>query len=61
MGSKAPIFIGAFISVPTWLNTAEGINSVALYYRSVMNKKTVEMMFFDQHGKVNKVFAYYTK
>jgi SnoaL-like domain len=43
------------------IDTAVGINSVALYYRSVMNKKTVEVMFFDQDGKVNKVFAHYTK
>ncbi len=43
------------------IDTAEGINSVALYYWSVMNKKTVEVMFFDQDGKVNKVFAHYTK
>ncbi|HEV8271145.1 MAG TPA: nuclear transport factor 2 family protein [Chitinophagaceae bacterium] len=43
------------------IDSAEGINSIALYYRSVMNKKTVEVMFFDQDGKVNKVFAHYTK
>ena len=43
------------------IDTAVGINSVALYYRSVMNKKTVEVMFFDKDGKVNKVFAHYTK
>ena len=39
---------------------ASGINSVALYYKSVMNKKAIEVMFFDENGKVNKMFAYYT-
>ena len=43
------------------IDTTEGINSVALYYRSVMNRKTVEVMFFNEQGKVNKVFAHYTK
>jgi len=37
-----------------------GINSVALFYKSVMNKKAIEVMFFDDYGKVNKMFAYYT-
>nr|WP_294859627.1 nuclear transport factor 2 family protein [uncultured Fluviicola sp.] len=37
-----------------------GINSVALFYQSVMNKKAIEVMFFDEHGKVNKMFAFYT-
>ena len=43
------------------IDSAEGIDSIALYYRSVMNKKTVEVMFFDKEGKVSKVFAHYTK
>ena len=38
-----------------------GINSVALFYKSVMNKKAIEVMFFDEHGKVNKMFAHYTE
>lgn len=37
-----------------------GINSVALFYKSVMNKKAIEVMFFDEYGKVNKMFAFYT-
>ena len=36
------------------------INSVALFYNSVMNKKAIEVMFFDENGKVNKMFAFYT-
>lgn len=37
-----------------------GVNSVALYYKSVMDKKAIEVMFFDQDGKVNKMYAFYT-
>lgn len=37
-----------------------GVNSVALYYKSVMNKNAIEVMFFDDQGKVNRMFAYYT-
>ncbi|WP_293871109.1 nuclear transport factor 2 family protein [Flavobacterium sp.] len=36
------------------------VNSIALYYKSVMNKKAIEVMFFDESGKVNKMFAHYT-
>ena len=38
-----------------------GVNSIAIYYKSVMNKKAIEVMFFDQNGKVNKMFAHYTE
>ncbi|MEH7888280.1 nuclear transport factor 2 family protein [Elizabethkingia meningoseptica] len=38
----------------------EGVNSVGLYYKSVMNKKAVEVMFFNPEGKVNKMIALYT-
>lgn len=37
-----------------------GINSVALYYKSVMNKNAIEVMFFNTEGKVNRMFAFYT-
>jgi hypothetical protein len=37
-----------------------GVNSVALYYKSVMGKNAIEVMFFDAHGKVNRMFAHYT-
>jgi hypothetical protein len=42
------------------IDVMEGINSVALYYKSVMNKKAVEVMFFNQEGKVNRMYALYT-
>jgi len=41
-------------------DVTSGVNSVALYYKSVMNKNAIEVMFFDEHGKVNKMFAHYT-
>lgn len=37
----------------------ECINSVALYYKSVMDKMCIEVMFFDDEGKVCKMFAHY--
>lgn len=42
------------------IDVMEGINSVALYYKSVMNKKAVEVMFFNDKGKVNRMYALYT-
>lgn len=38
----------------------EGINSVALFYKSILNKKAIEVMFFNNEGKINRMFAYYT-
>ncbi len=38
----------------------QGINSIALYYKSVMNKKAIEVMFFDDKEKVYRMYAYYT-
>ncbi|WP_205941017.1 nuclear transport factor 2-like protein [Pedobacter yonginense] len=37
-----------------------GVNSVAVFYKSVMGGKAIEVMFFDNEGKVNKMFAFYT-
>ena len=31
--------------------TTQGINSIALYYKSVLNKKAIEVMFFNSKGK----------
>lgn len=42
------------------LDVTEGVGSVALYYKSVMNKRSVEVMFFNEEGKVNRMFAHYT-
>jgi len=43
------------------LDVTAGVNSVALYYKSVLNKKSIEVMFFDEQGKVNKIIAHYTE
>lgn len=43
------------------VDVAEGVDSIALYYRSVLNKMSIETMFFDEAGKVNKIFAHYTQ
>lgn len=42
------------------LDVATSVDSIALYYKSVMNKNTIEVMFFNQDGKVNKIIAHYT-
>lgn len=41
-------------------DVTEGVNSVALYYKSVMEKKAIEVMFFNEEDKVNKMIAHYT-
>ena len=38
----------------------EGVGSVAIYYKSVLGKIAIEVMFFNEEGKVNKVIAHYT-
>ncbi len=35
--------------------------SIALSYRSVMNKRAIEVMFFDEAGKVVRAVAHYTE
>lgn len=42
------------------IDVATSVSSVAVYYKSVMNKNTMEVMFFDADGKVNKIIAHYT-
>jgi hypothetical protein len=42
------------------VEVTESVNSVALYYKSVMNKMAIEVMFFDGNGLVNKMIAHYT-
>ncbi len=38
----------------------EGVYSVALYYKTVLDKTAIEVMYFDQAGKVNKMNAFYS-
>ena len=42
-------------------DVAIGVDSIALYYKSVMNKKAMEVMFFDKNDKVSKMIAHYTE
>ncbi|WP_309642200.1 nuclear transport factor 2 family protein [Flavobacterium sp.] len=42
------------------LDVTQGVDSVALYYKSVMNKMAVEVMFLNEAGKVYKMIAHYT-
>ena len=36
------------------------IESIALYYKTVMGKMAIEVMFFDSSGNINKAIAHYT-
>lgn len=42
------------------VDVAQGVDSVALYYKSVMNKMAIEVMFLNESGKVYKMIAHYT-
>jgi hypothetical protein len=42
------------------IDVTAGVNSVALYYKSIMNKTCVEVMFFNNEGLVNRMFAHYS-
>ncbi|MFH6996463.1 nuclear transport factor 2 family protein [Flavobacterium sp. FlaQc-57] len=42
------------------VEVASGVDSVALYYKSIMNKMAIEVMFFNKYGLVNKMIAHYT-
>jgi ketosteroid isomerase-like protein len=42
------------------IEVTTGVDSVALYYKSVMNKMAIEVMYFNEHGLVNKMVAHYT-
>lgn len=42
------------------IDVTQGANSVALYYKSVMDKRAVEVMFFNDEHLVYKMIAHYT-
>ncbi len=41
------------------LDVCEGVNSIAVYYKSVMDKLAIEVMGFDVDGKVERVVVHY--
>ena len=42
------------------LDVTRGADSVALYYKSVMNKRCVEVMYLNSDNKISKVVSHYT-
>jgi ketosteroid isomerase-like protein len=42
------------------VDVTEGVGCVALYYKSVMGKMAVEMMFLNEEGKVWRMYACYS-
>jgi len=42
------------------VDVTQSVDSIAVYYKSVMNKMAIEVMFFDDSGKVSKVVAHYS-
>lgn len=41
------------------IHSTAGVDSAALFYKSIMNKHAIEVMFFNEEGKINKMFAHY--
>lgn len=41
-------------------DVAQGVHSIVLYYQSVMDKKAMEVMFFNDNHKIYKVIAHYS-
>lgn len=37
----------------------ESVGSIAIFYKSVFDKMAIEVMFFNDEGKINKVIAHY--
>ncbi|MDH3974749.1 MAG: nuclear transport factor 2 family protein [Deltaproteobacteria bacterium] len=42
-----------------FIDVTESIDSIAIYYKSVFDKKAVEVFFFNDSDKVSKVIAHY--
>ncbi len=41
------------------IDIAECVETLAIYYKSVNNKRAIEIMFFNEEGKINKVYVHY--
>ena len=39
---------------------AEGVGTIAIYYKSVLGKMAIEVMFLNEEGKISKAIANYT-
>jgi ketosteroid isomerase-like protein len=42
------------------IETTQSVESIAVYYKAVMNKRAIEVMFFDDAGKVMRAIVHYT-
>lgn len=42
------------------IEAARGVDSIAVYYHGVMNRRAIEVMFFDEAGKITRAVAHYT-
>ena len=43
------------------LEVFTGVSTIVIYYKSVLDKRTTEVFFFDESGKVFKAFAHYNE
>ena len=41
------------------IECTQSVESIAIYYKSVMGKMAIEVMFFDEDGMVSRVIAHY--
>ncbi|REC49511.1 nuclear transport factor 2 family protein [Chryseobacterium pennipullorum] len=41
------------------IHSTAGVDSVAVFYKSIMDKHAVEVMFFDEEGKISRMYAHY--
>lgn len=41
------------------IDIAECVDTLAIYYKSIKDRKAIEIMFFNEKGEVNKVFVHY--
>ncbi|WP_300673470.1 nuclear transport factor 2 family protein [Soonwooa sp.] len=42
-------------------DVTKGVNCVALYYKSILDKNAIEWMFFNKENKICKMIACYTE
>lgn len=41
------------------IQSTAGVDSVALFYKSIMDKHAVEVMFFNEEGLISRMYAHY--